>query len=327
MRAVAITRPGGPEVLELREVSKPAPLGDQVLVRVRACGVNRADLMQCRGQYPAPPGVPADIPGLEFAAVVEELGPGVTGPLKVGERVCGIVGGGAYAEYVVTHERMAVPIPPNLDFEAAAAVPEVFMTAHDALETQARLKPGERVLIHAVGSGVGSAAVQLAHAMGCTVFGTSRTAEKLERARALGLDVGIDTSREDFATVILQLTRGTGVHVVIDHIGAPALAGNLAALATRGRLIVIGLLGGGSAVLDLSTLLHKRITIVGTALRSRPMEEKIAVTQRFATQVVPWLERGLVRPIVNRVYALEEARAAHERVASNLGFGKVVLRV
>ena len=183
MKAIVITRPGGSEVLEIREVPTPEPRGDQVRVRVRACGLNRADLMQCRGNYPAPPGSPADIPGLEFAGEVDALGPDVTGPLKVGDRVFGIVGGGGQAEYVVTHERMAVPIPANLDFDAAAAVPEVFVTAHDALETQAGVRPGERVLVHAVGSGVGSAAVQLAHAMGCTVFGTSRTASKLARGR------------------------------------------------------------------------------------------------------------------------------------------------
>ena len=186
MRAIVITGNGGPEVLEIRDVPTPEPRGEQVRVRVRACGLNRADLMQCRGMYPAPPGVPADIPGLEYAGEVDALGPDVTGPLKPGDRVFGIVGGGGQAEFVLTHERMAVPIPANLDFVEAAAVPEAFITAHDALLTQGRLDPGERVLIHAVGSGVGTAAVQIAHAMGCTVFGTSRTAAKLERAAAPG---------------------------------------------------------------------------------------------------------------------------------------------
>ena len=164
--------------------------------------------MQSRGHYPAPPGVPPDIPGLEFAGEVEALGPDVTGPLRVGDRVFGIVGGGGMAEYVVSHERMVVPIPAGLDFEAAAAVPEVFLTAFDALDAQGRVKPGERVLIHAVGGGVGSAAVQVAHAMGCTVLGTSRTAEKLERVAELGLDVGIETTRQDFAAVVREATGG-----------------------------------------------------------------------------------------------------------------------
>ena len=218
MKAIVITRVGGPEALEVREVPEPEPQGDQIRVRVRATALNRADLMQCRGRYPAPPGAPADIPGLEFAGEVDQLGPGVTGPLTIGDRVFGIVGGGGQAEFVVTHERMAVPIPDNLSFEDAAAVPEVFITAHDALETQGCVRPGERVLIHAVGSGVGTAAIQIAHAMGCTVFGTSRTAGKLELAAELGLDVGIDSAHDDFAEVVLRQTGGLGVEVVLDTV-------------------------------------------------------------------------------------------------------------
>lgn len=327
MKAIVIARPGGPEVLEFQERPEPVPQGDQVLVRVRAFGVNRADLLQARGQYPAPRGAPADVPGLEYAGEVEALGPGVTGSLRVGDRVFGIVGGGAYAERLVTHERLAVPIPPNLDFPAAAAVPEVFLTAHDALMTRADLRPGERVLIHAVGGGVGSAAVQLAHAMGCTTLGTSRTAEKLELAREIGLDVGIDTSREDFAAVAKSHTNGEGVEVVIDHLGASALAANLASLATLGRLVIVGLLGGTRAEIDLGVVARKRLTIVGTVLRARPLEEKIAATRRFASEVVPWLARGLVRPVIDRVYAWSDVRQAHERVASNAGFGKIIVMV
>jgi NADPH:quinone reductase len=326
MRAVVITGSGGPEVLDVREVPTPEPRGDQIRVRVLAAGINRADLMQARGHYPAPPGAPADIPGLEYAGEVEALGHDCTGPLRVGDRVFGIVGGGGLAEAVVTHERLAVPIPDTLGFEAAAAVPEVFLTAHDALETRAGLRPGERVLIHAVGGGVGTAAAQLAHAMGCTVFGTSRTARKLEKAAALGLDVGIRSDEEDFAEVVQRRTAGAGVHAVIDHLGAPALSGNLAALAPLGRLVLVGLLGGSEAQIDLRMLLSKRITVVGTTLRARPLEEKIAATRRFAEQVVPWLQRGLVRPVVDRVFALEDVRAAVQRLASNEGFGKVILR-
>jgi putative PIG3 family NAD(P)H quinone oxidoreductase len=327
MKAIVITGVGGPEVLEVREVPAPEPHGEQVRVRVRACGVNRADLMQCRGAYPAPPGAAKEIPGLEYAGEVEALGPDVTGAIKVGDRVFGIVGGGAQAEYVVTHERLAVPIPANLGFEEAAAVPEVFLTAHDALATRARVQPGERVLVHAAGSGVGTAAVQIAHAMGCTVFGTSRSADKLEQAAALGLDVGIDSTHDEFAEVVLQRTVGAGVEVVLDLIGAPVLAGNLAALAPKGRLVLVGLLGGGTATVDLTTLLRRRITVVGTTLRARPIEEKIVATRRFAATVVPWLERGLVRPVIDRVFPLDHARAAQARVESNVGFGKVVLRL
>jgi putative PIG3 family NAD(P)H quinone oxidoreductase len=326
MRAVVITGVGGSEVLEVRDVDRPEPQDAQVRIRVRACGLNRADLLQTRGLYPAPPGVPADIPGLEFAGEVDALGPGVTGPLEVGDRVFGIVAGGAQAEYLVTHERMVVPMPANLDFVHAAAVPEAFLTAHDALVTQGRLGPGERVLIHAAGSGVGTAAVQIAHTMGCTVLGTSRTADKLEKARSLGLDVGIETSHEDFSSAVGRHTAGAGVHVVLDLLGAKALAGNLKALTTRGRLVVVGLLGGREASLDLGMLLNKRLTIVGTTLRARPIEQKIAATRLFAGQVVPWLERELVRPVVDSVFPFSAVREAHARVESNQVFGKVILR-
>lgn len=327
MRAIVITGRGGAEVLEIREVPTPEPRGDQIRVRVRACALNRADLMQARGMYPAPPGAPADIPGLEYAGEVDAIGPDAIGPLKVGDRVFGIVGGGGQAEYVLTHERMAVPIPAKLDFVQAAAVPEAFLTAHDALTARGRLAPGESVLIHAVGSGVGTAAVQVAHTMGCTVLGTSRTGEKLERARELGLDHPIDTSKESFAEAVKTLTDGAGVSVLIDFLGGPALAGNLAALAPLGRLVIVGYLGGANASVDLSTILRKRLTIVGTTLRARPIEEKIAATRRFAEQVVPWLARGLVRPVVDSVFALDQVRDAQTRMEANEVFGKVVLRV
>lgn len=327
MKAVVITKTGGIEALEVVERPLPEPLGDQVRVRVRACALNRADLMQCRGYYPAPKGAPADIPGLEYAGEVDALGPGCTGDLKLGERVFGIVGGGGQAEFVLTHERMAVPIPANLGFEEAAAVPEVFITAHDALTTQAETVPGETVLIHAVGSGVGSAGLQIAKAMGCVVFGVSRTVEKLRKAEALGLDLSIQSITDDFAEVALARTEGRGVDVVIDLVGAPVLEGNIQALAVRGRIVVVGLLGGGVATLRLSELLRKRARLIGTTLRARPLEEKILATRKFAASVVPWLERGLVRPVVDQVFPFDDVRGAQARLEANFGFGKVVLRV
>jgi NADPH:quinone reductase len=327
MKAIIITGKGGPEVLEIREVPTPEPRGEQVRIRVRACGLNRADLLQCKGVYPAPPGSPPEIPGLEYAGEVDALGPDVVGPIKPGDRVFGIVGGGGQAEYVLTHERLVAPIPGNLDFTAAAAVPEAFITAHDALMNQARVSPGERVLIHAVGSGVGTAAVQLAHAMGCEVWGTSRTAEKLERSKPLGLDHAIDTSRHDFA-VAVQASRGVrGLDVVIDLLGGLALERNLNVLAPKGRLVLVGHLGGSQAALDLNLMLRKRLTMVGTTLRARALEEKIAVTRQFGAQVVPWLERGLVRPVVDSVFPFEEVKAALSRLESNEVFGKIVLSV
>jgi NADPH:quinone reductase len=327
MKAIVITGKGGPEVLTIRDLPTPDPKGDQVRVRVRACGLNRADLLQARGMYPPPPGAPADIPGLEYAGEVDALGPDVVGPLKLGDRVYGIVSGGGQAEYVLTHERMVVMIPPNIDFVEAAAVPEAFITAHDALLTQGSLAPGETVLIHAAGSGVGTAAVQVGHAMGCLVAGTSRTADKLERLRALGLAHGINTAHESFTEVIDGATKGVGVNVVIDLIGGAVLAGNLAALATRGRLVLVGLLAGSTASLDLKLMLHKRLKIVGTTLRARPLEEKIAATMRFANEIGPWLARGLVCPVVDSVYPFEEFHAAQERMESNQVFGKVILQL
>lgn len=327
MRAIIITRPGDLDSLEVREVVTPEPTADHVRVRVRACGLNRADILQARGYYPAPEGYPPDIPGLEFAGDVDALGPDATGSPKVGDRVFGIIGGGAFAEFVTCPAGMLAGIPEKLDHEQAAAIPEAFMTALDALETRGRIWPGDRVLIHAVGGGVGSAAVQIAHAMHCRVFGTSRTAEKLEQAKEIGLDVAIDASSQDFAEVIRRETAGAGVDVILDHIGAPALAGNLASLATGGRLVLVGQLGGSSASLDLRTLMAKRLTVVGTTLRGRPIEEKVVLTRRFEEVVVPWLASGTLRPIIDRVYAFEDIRSATERMSSNLGFGKVVLRL
>jgi NADPH:quinone reductase len=327
MKAIVITGVGGPEVLEIREVPAPEARGEQIRVRVRAFGLNRADLLQCRGVYPAPPGAPADIPGLEYTGEVDQLGPDVTAPLKLGDRVFGIVGGGGQAEYVLTHERLAVAVPSRLDVAQAAAIPEAFITAHDALVTQGRATPGGSVLIQAVGSGVGTAAVQIAHAMGCTVLGTSRTAAKLEQTRPLGLDHGIDSGVSDLGAAVRAATNGRGVDVVIDLIGGSVLAGNLAALGQQGRLVLLGLLGGAAAPLDLSVVLRKRLSIVGTTLRARPLEEKISATRLFASQVIPWLERGLVRPVVDSVFSLDQIQAAQARLESNQVFGKVVVRL
>lgn len=319
MRAVVITRPGGPEVLELRgDVPAPEPGLEQVRVRVRATALNRADLLQRLGHYPAPPGVPKDIPGLELAGEVEALGPGAT-RFQVGDRVLGLVGGGSYAELAVAHERTLARIPETLDWVQAAAVPEAFMTAHDALFRLGGLRPGGRVLVHAVGSGVGLAVVQLAAAIHATSFGTARTPTKLGRAQELGLTHALPI--DGFAKAV----GPDGVDVVIDFVGGPYLAQNLDALAPCGRLVVVGLLGGRKETIDLGLLLTKRLTVVGTSLRARPLEEKILVTRTFEAEVVPLLARGVVKPVVERMFKLEEARAAHELMGSNATFGKIVL--
>ena len=322
MRAAVITRPGGPDVLEIQDVEKPEPVGDQVRVRVRASGINRADLLQRAGGYPAPPGSPSHIPGLEFAGEVDAVGP-LARLSKVGQRVMGIAGGGGQAEYILAHDGLLVEIPQNLDFVQAAGIPEVFMTAHDALFTQAGLQMGERVLIHAAGSGVGTAAIQLAHAVGATIFGTSRTPSKLERAKPLGLDVGL--SDQNFAAEVNRLTNGAGVHVVLDFMGASYMAQNLEALTIWGRLVFLATLGGTQANVNLALMMGKRIQMRGCTLRTRTLEEKLSVTRLFATQVVPLLERGTVKPIIEQVYPLHEIAAAHTAMGENKNFGKLVI--
>jgi NADPH:quinone reductase len=326
VRAIVISRPGPPSVLELRDVARPDPGASQILVRVHATAVNRADLLQRVGGYPPPADVPQDIPGLEYAGVVEAAGPDVT-RWRAGDRVMGLVGGGSYAEYIVTHEDEAVRVPDSLDLEHAAAVPEAFMTAHDALFTQARLQRGETLLIHAVGSGVGTAALQLAKAHGARVIGTQRSAWKLEQATSLGLDLGIDTTSGDFVDAVLRDTAGRGADAVLDLVGGDYLNRNLRALAVRGRIMLVGLVAGAKSELDMRLLLRRRATLTGTVLRARTLDEKIAVARAFERDVLPLLETGAVAPIIDEVMPLERAADAHERVGGNEAFGKVVLRV
>jgi NADPH:quinone reductase len=324
MRAIVIREPGGPDVLQLRDVPAPEPGPGEVRVRVQATAVNRADLLQRAGRYPAPAGVPADIPGLEYAGTVESAGDGAT-RWRVGDAVMGLVGGGSYADLVVTHEDEAVAIPPGLDVVQAAAVPEAFITAHDALFTRMGLAAGETVLIHAVGSGVGTAGLQLARAAGARVIGTQRSRWKLERAAAFGLDVAIETDGTDFAAAVLDATGGRGADGVLDLVGGHYLDGNLRCVAMLGRIIVVGLVAGARHDLDMRRLLARRVTITGTVLRSRSLAEKVTASRSFATDVVPLLQAGTVRPVVDEVLPLEDAVRAHEIVGDNRNFGKVVL--
>lgn len=329
MRAVCITSPGGVESLSIREVAAPArPTANRVRVRVRAAGLNRADILQRMGKYPAPPGYPQEIPGLEFAGEVESIGEDVRA-WRVGQRVFGITAGGAQAERVVVPADTLVEIPSNLDWAQAAGVPEVFITAHDALFTQAGLEMGERVLVHAAGSGVGTAAAQLAHAAGAICYGTSRTGGKLERARPFGLDeaVAVGNDPSVFAQAVREWTNGAGVHVILDLVGGAYLAANLDALAERGRLMLVGTTGGAGAELNLSIVMRKRLRLTGTVLRARSPEEKARATRRFAAHVVPLLASGKVKPVIDSVYRMDEVRAAHERLESNESFGKVVLLI
>ena len=329
MKAVTITSFGGVEGLEIRQApDAPSATLDRVRVRVRAAGLNRADILQRLGRYPAPPGYPQDIPGIEFAGEVEAVGDEVRA-WKTGDRVFGIIGGGGQAEFVTVPENHLAGIPQNLDWAEAAAVPEVFMTAHDALFTQCGLTTGEHVLIHAAGSGVGTAAIQLVKAAGAFAYGTSRTADKLERAKEFGLTSSIVVDKEptQFADATKEWTRSAGVNVVLDLVGAAYLKANLLSLANRGRLIFVGTTSGSKAEIDYSIVMSKRLRIMGTSLRTRPAEEKAAATRLFAQHVVPLLATGAVKPVIDRVFKVEDVRKAHQRIESNESFGKVVLMI
>ena len=329
MRAVQIVSHGGVEALEVREVERPMePCGDRVRVRVRAAGLNRADILQRMGHYPAPPGAPQDTPGLEFAGEVEQVGEEVRS-WRVGQRVFGITAGGAQAEYLVIPQSTLAEIPSNLGWAEAAAVPEVFITAHDALFTQARLEMGESVLVHAAGSGVGTAALQLARAAGATAYGTSRTPDKLERAREYGLENGIAVGNDPtrFVAAVREWTNGAGVQVILDLVGGAYLGPNINALALRGRLMLVGTTAGARAPLEYGAVLGKRLSITGTVLRARSVEEKALATRRFASHVVPLLQSGTVRPVVDKIYGMDEVRAAHTRMESNESFGKIILMI
>ncbi len=324
MQALVIT---DDHTLEIRERATPRPGAHEVLVRVASAGLNRADLLQRNGFYPAPPGVPADIPGMEFAGVVTGLGVDVTN-MSVGDAVFGIVGGGAQAELLTVHELHCARIPAGLDPVLAGGVPENFITAHDALRTIAGVQPGERVLIHAVGSGVGTAALQLARAWGCPTVGTARTPEKLQRAVELGLDHAVLAARElDPEALAQQILDVAGpCDVVIDLVGGEYVRTDIAAAAARGRIVLIGLVAGSrTSNFSVGAVLGKRLQLIGTTLRSRSIEEKAAATDAFTADVVPLLAAATVAPVMEATFPLAEGEAAYALLASDATFGKVVL--
>ena len=317
--------------IEVAERPDPEPRDDLVVVRVHGAGINRADLLQRAGHYPAPADSPADIPGLEFAGVVEACGPGARG-VEVGSHVFGVAGGGAQAEYVAIPAGQCAPVPDGLDLVAMGGAPEAFVTAHDALVTKAHVQPGEWVLVHAVGSGVGTTALQLAIARGARVIGTARTASKLERCRELGLEIGVvppttDTGELDvdgLAWSIVEKTEG-GVHVTIDLVGGAYVDASVAAAAPHGRIVLVGAMAGARATLVVPVVMGKWLTIIGTVLRARNAPEKAAATEAFVRDVVPLLADGRVAPVVERVVPLGDAADAYELVASDATFGKVIL--
>ncbi len=325
-RAVRITQPGGPEVLSLGEHQVRDPGPSEVLVQIAAAGLNRADCLQRRGVYPAPQGVVADVPGLEFSGTIEKLGSG-TRDFKVGDEVMGICAGGSMSTHIVMHERELVRVPRGISLVDAAAIPEVFMTAYDALFLQANLSMGERVLIHAIGSGIGTAALQLALAVGALPIGTSRSQDKLDKVKAMGLGFthGIVPDERGFADAVKAETQGALADVVLDTVGAKYLNENLKAAAPGGRIVVIGLLGGVKAELPLGLLVAKRLSLRGSVLRSRPLEEKAALAQSFTRAVLPLFERGALKPVIASVMPMTEVREAHRRMEADEVLGKLVL--
>lgn len=325
MRAVTAPQPGGPDALRVVEVPDPVPGPGELLVAVHAAGVNRGDVMQRRGRYPPPQGV-TEVLGLEMAGEVAAVGGEVTG-WSPGEGVCAVVAGGGYAELVTVPAAVALPIPQGLTLTEAAAVPEVFATAHDNVLVRGRLTAGETLLVHGGSSGVGTAAIQLARRHGCRVIVTAGSAAKLTACADLGADVGINYHESDFADVVAEETGGRGVDVVLDIMGAAYLERNLACLAVEGRLVVIGLMGGTRAEVDLAPMLARRLTMAASTLRARTIPEKAAVAERLRREVWPGFADGTLRPVIDRVLPLPQAAEAHRVMEAGEHVGKIVLTV
>jgi putative PIG3 family NAD(P)H quinone oxidoreductase len=331
MRAIKVRKPGGVEELEIVEVPDPEPGPGQLLVRVFATALNRADILQRRGLYPPPPGE-SHIPGLEFAGEVARAGPG-TGSgaagagYRRGDRVFGLCGSGGYAELIAIDERLALPIPDVLSYDAAAALPEAFFTAQEALFTLGELGRGQTLLVHAGASGVGTAAIQLGRLHGARVLATAGSREKTAKCRELGADMAIDYLESDFAAVIEGALGCEAVDVVLDLVGAKHWERNLRVLRSGGRLLVVGLLGGARVEVDLGVVLRRRLRIIGTAMRTRSLEDKVAITRRFRDQHLPRFAAGELVPVIDSVFPFEEVQAAHARMEANLNAGKIVLRL
>ncbi|NRB53276.1 MAG: NAD(P)H-quinone oxidoreductase [Saprospiraceae bacterium] len=325
MKAILIPEFGGPEVMQLGEWETPAPGPKEISVKIKATALNRADTMQRRGVYPPPPGE-SPILGLEMAGVVEEVGAEVT-KWKAGDRVCGLLGGGGYAEYCVTHEDMAIRLPDNLSFVEGAAIPEVFLTAYQALHWLAKIQAGEKILVHAGASGVGTAAIQLIKLAGADSIVTA-SAGKHETCLDLGASHAIDYKKENFAEVIKELTKGAGVQVIIDFIAAPYFQMNLDSLALEGRLVMLSLIGGVKPEgVNLAPILRKRLQIIGTTLRARSLDYKIALTKDLQTHCIPHFASGKLKPIIDSVIPWTAVVQGHQRMESNLNTGKIVMEI
>ena len=324
MRAIVLDSYGGPEVLVLRDVPDPAPAPEEVVVEVITTSLNRADVLQRLGRYPGPP-MEHEIPGLELAGRVLEAGARAT-RWQVGDAVMGIVGGGAYAERIAVHERQLMAVPGSITLEDAGAVPEVWITAWDALVAQGGLTPGRTALVHAGASGVGTAAIQLCKAIGARVAVTCSTS-KVGACRDLGADLVVDHTSEDFVAGVKDLTGGHGADVVLDVVGGSYLARNLDALRVGGSIVQVGVMEDAMATFPLGLLLPKRARLIGTVLRARPLEEKISVTAEFARQVLPLFDQGRCRPVIDRRFPLAQVGDAQRHMEANANIGKIVLDV
>jgi putative PIG3 family NAD(P)H quinone oxidoreductase len=322
MRAVVLRSHGGPEVLAIEEVEAPIPGRDEVVVGVAHTAINRADILQRMGLYPDPRNHPVEIPGLEYSGVITALGDDVTG-WSIGDRVMGIESGGCYAEQVVTHARQALPVPASVDAADAAAIPEVFLTAWDALVVQGGLTSGRWALVHAGASGVGTAAIQIAKAIGARIAVTC-SAGKADACRELGADVVLERSPADWLGALRSDVPG-GVDVILDVIGGEETDRNLQAVRIDGTVVQVGLMGGAKASVNVGLILAKRITWIGTTLRSRPVERKLALSQRFIDEVLPLFDSGALRPVVDSRYAFDDIADAHRHMEANANVGKILI--
>jgi len=324
MKAIIITQPGAAEVLQVVERPIPAFTADEVLVKVLAAGVNRPDVAQRKGHYPPPAGAPVDIPGLEIAGIITQTGANVS-RWKVGDKVCALVIGGGYAEYCNVPAGQCLPIPDNLSVTEAASLPETFFTVWSNVFDRAKLQPGETLLVHGGSSGIGVTAIQMAKALGSTVYVTAGSDDKCQFCEALGADKAINYKQEDFSEAINRLTNGKGVDVVLDMIGGDYTPLNLKSLADEGRLVMINTMKGKDVQVDLSMVMRKRLTITGSMLRSRDTSFKTAITEKLEKNIWPLLRSGQIKPVIYKVFPAGEAARAHALMESSSHMGKIIL--
>ncbi|ASU36765.1 NAD(P)H-quinone oxidoreductase [Mucilaginibacter xinganensis] len=325
MKAIIISEPGGPEVLQMAERPRPSVLPGEVLVKVYASGVNRPDVYQRKGNYPPPKGTSADIPGLEIAGIVAATGAEVT-RWHVGDKICALVMGGGYAEYCSVPAAQCLPVPAGLSFEEAASLPETFFTVWSNVFDRGRLKDDETLLVHGGSSGIGVAAIQMAKALGHTVYVTAGSDEKCRFCEMLGAARAINYKTENFAAVTSQLTGGKGVDVILDMIGGDYTAGNLASLANEGRLVLINTMNGKDAQVDLSVVMRKRLTITGSMLRARETAFKAGIAHSLEKAIWPLIEAGRIKPVISKIFPAEQAAEAHRLMESSAHTGKIILK-